>query len=130
MSAHSADDKARSASWFRPLSRDEFRLAMEGIHRRFTALERTLQTEGAQLVANQADIDALTQQVNTLQANLTADDSQIQSGLAAVQAWIAAQPASLDVSGLQSALGTLSSGVDAITADAANVAAAVPPATS
>lgn len=81
-------------------------------------------------MATQADIDALAQQVSDLQAKVTADDSQLQSGIAAVQAWIAAQPENVDVTGLQSALSTLASGVDAVGADADAVASLVPPATS
>lgn len=81
-------------------------------------------------MATQADVDALTQAVSDLTAKVTADDSQLQAGVAAVQAWIANQPADVDVSGLQDAVSQLSAGVDAVGADAANVANLVPPATS
>lgn len=99
------------------------------INRRLSAIEEKLTQIGVSM-ATQADIDALTQAVSDLTAKVTADDSQLQAGVAAVQAWIASQPADVDVSGLQDAVGQLSAGVDAVGTDAENVANLVPPATS
>lgn len=59
------------------------------------------------ILSTQADVDALTAQVNTLETNLTA-------GVAAIQAEIASlQSAGVDVTALQAAVTALATTVDA-----------------
>lgn len=61
-------------------------------------------------MSTQADVDALTQQVSGLQANLTADVTNIQNEITALQS----QPGAnvLDLSGLTAAVSSLSTTVD------------------
>ena len=87
------------------------------IERRVRALEMHVHHQGDQIVATQADIDALT-------AALTAEDAELLAAVVAIQAEIAAlQEANpeLDLSGLTGAVAATSAAVDA-------VAALVPPA--
>lgn len=102
-----------------PVTFGDFNRRITNIERRIRVLEATEHTQGEQIVSTQADVDALT-------AALTADDSQLNAAVVAIQAEIAAlqnaNPA-LDLSGLTSAVAATA---DAVTA----VAALVPPATS
>lgn len=66
------------------------------------------------IMSTQADVDALTAQVTTMQTALAA-------GVAAIQAEISALPAAVDVTALQAAVNALSTTV--------NEADAIPPAT-
>lgn len=84
----------------------------EYLDRKFDTLERLI------LLATQADIDALTNALAQLQAELTADDGAIQAELAKLSQ---ANP-SVDLTGLQSAVSNLSTQVQ-------NTTALVPPAT-
>ena len=103
---------------------------LQNIERHLLAVEEIVTQIGENSVSTQQDVDALTQAVSDLTNKITADDGQLQQGVAAIEAWMSNQPASVDVSGLQSAVSTLSSGVDQLSTDASNVANLVPPATS
>lgn len=104
----------------------------QDIGHRLVVIEQKLTQIGV-VMATQADVDALTSAVDTLVGNLSADDSALQTSIAAVAQAIADlenQNPDVDLSALQTSVSNAQAAVDQIGTDAANVAALVPPATS
>jgi TolA-binding protein len=103
---------------------------LQQLKRRVRALETEQRIQGEDIMATQADIDAVTaalvsedSALNTAVTNLTAADTAIQSEIAALQA---ANPA-LDLSGLQAEM-TKSQAASAAVATAVAATAALVPA--
>jgi uncharacterized protein YjlB len=110
-----------------------FRRALQGIYRRITALEVMAGIEGAMIVATQADVDALTAAVGDLESQVTADETELGTAVAGIQAEIDAlknaNPA-LDLTGLQAKVTDAQSAVTDLGTAVSSVSALVPPATS
>lgn len=130
MAQHPVGD--RGPGWT-PVSTRLFRRVLKDIYRRVTALEVIAGIEGAMIVATQADVDALTAAVGDLESQVTADETQLGTAVAGIQAEIDAlknaNPA-LDLTGLQAKVTEAQGAVTDLGAAVNNVSALVPPATS
>ncbi|MCW2904211.1 MAG: hypothetical protein JWO67_6476 [Streptosporangiaceae bacterium] len=107
-----------SPGWF-PVTNEEFERRMDhvdrvlrSIDRHLLAVEENITQIGESILSTQADVDAIA-------AELQQEDSDLNAAVAAIQAWINSQPASVDVSGLVPL-------ADALKASVANAAALVP----
>jgi hypothetical protein len=112
-------EQAATPGWF-PVTSEEFERRMHAVHRvlkniddHVTAVEEIVTQIGEQLVSTQADVDAIA-------AELTQEESDLNQAVTAIQTWINNQPASVDVSELQ----TLA---DGLKTSVSNAAALVPP---
>lgn len=113
------------------VSQGEFVSAMENLWEYILQQTEAINKIGAEAMATQADVDALTGQVQTLDNQVTALTSQLQSQDATVQSAItninaeiaALQQANpnLDLSGLQSAVGQLATDSASATAEDAQL---------
>jgi len=114
--------EAANPGWF-PVTSDEFERRMAGVDqalhiigRHIRAVEQIVTQLGETIVSSAQDV------INAVAAELQQEDSDLNAAVAAIQAWIAAQPASVDVSALQPI-------ADQLKATVAATAALVPPVT-
>lgn len=109
-----------------PVSRAEFERRIHDLWSYVLDQEDHITTIGEAIVSAQDDVNAVAQAINDLDTKVNAADSQLQTAVTDIQAWIAANPTAPNLSGLQSAVSSLGTGLDQLATDVQNAASIVP----